>query len=343
VGFYMTNKQIIIGLLRDKPIAYHADLAKMLRSVTAGVFLSQLIYWDGKGHDPDGWIHKTQADWYEETGLTRREQETARKILRKQGIVEEQRRGQPARLYYRINWNRLIECLKEYYSYLDDTDPDGSKSPNIQGKDKHSSLADSAKLECTNAPNWNVGMRHSIYTENTTEITHCSSSSIFLTSQNDKNKKRIEGQKEENINLLAEQLQNEIQSITGGPTINEATARRLVSQYNKNYIWEKIAVLRNEINRGKEIYIGRWFSAALKHDYQKDSVIRKKPEPRQPWKQLRQKQNRENSQVSQIIEYQGNKYTEAQFLEMYNQGHISEEVFRAHAPKKLYIKTLYMN
>lgn len=38
-------KAIIFGLLADKPVAYHPDIAKMLKSTTACLFLSQLLYW----------------------------------------------------------------------------------------------------------------------------------------------------------------------------------------------------------------------------------------------------------------------------------------------------------
>ena len=32
----------------------------------AALFLGQLIYWTGKGANPDGWIYKTYQEWEEE-------------------------------------------------------------------------------------------------------------------------------------------------------------------------------------------------------------------------------------------------------------------------------------
>jgi len=100
-------------LLGHGPVAYYRAFAAVGGGVTAGVFLSQLFYWHGKGRDPDGWIYKTQAAWEDETGLSRREQETARRNLRQRGIIEEKLAGIPATLHYRINVDRLAALLAE--------------------------------------------------------------------------------------------------------------------------------------------------------------------------------------------------------------------------------------
>jgi len=97
--------------LLQRPIAFHRVFADLAGGATGGLFLSQLFYWSDKGSDPDGWIYKTQAEWQEETALTRWEQERARKVLRELGILEEQRRDVPARLYYRLNVDALASML----------------------------------------------------------------------------------------------------------------------------------------------------------------------------------------------------------------------------------------
>ena len=73
----MIRKEAVMAVL-GSPVAYYAAFAQALGGVEAGVFASQFFYWHGKGHDPDGWVYKTQAEIEEETGLTRRNQETAR-------------------------------------------------------------------------------------------------------------------------------------------------------------------------------------------------------------------------------------------------------------------------
>lgn len=102
-----------IRLLLKRPIAFHVVFARIAGNTTAGVFLSQLWYWHDRGKDPDGWIYKTQAEWYDETCLTRYEQESARKSLREKGILEEKREGLPALLYYRINLETFFRAVNE--------------------------------------------------------------------------------------------------------------------------------------------------------------------------------------------------------------------------------------
>src|SRR5215217_9490268 len=74
-----------------------------------GLFMSQLLYWDGKGHDPDGWIYKTEKEMEQETGLTRSSQRRARRVLVGKGVLEVDKRGLPRRLYYRTDLRALMD------------------------------------------------------------------------------------------------------------------------------------------------------------------------------------------------------------------------------------------
>ena len=139
---------MIIDLL-DRPIAYHRCFVTLTGSVTAAVLLSQAVYWSRRtGAGNDGWFWKTSADWEEETGLTRREQDTARGILRELGFWEEEKRGIPARLWFRLDQEQLEQLLTS----------------------EKTSLAESAKLDRRKAPNWTGGKRQTI-SENTSETT----------------------------------------------------------------------------------------------------------------------------------------------------------------------------
>lgn len=100
-----------ITALLDRPIAYHRVFAEIGGSVTAGVFLSQAVYWSQRASDPDGWFWKTQKEWHEETYLKRSEQEIARRELRASGILEEKKKGVPAKLYFRVNVEALANRL----------------------------------------------------------------------------------------------------------------------------------------------------------------------------------------------------------------------------------------
>lgn len=75
--------------------------------------LSQAFYWtkNETAMARDGWFYKTQADWHEETCLTRTEQENARKRLREKGFMQEDLRGLPAKMWYRVDLEKVITAL----------------------------------------------------------------------------------------------------------------------------------------------------------------------------------------------------------------------------------------
>ncbi|MFW9262638.1 hypothetical protein [Nostoc sp. CALU 546] len=94
----------IIEILQEigSPIAFYPDLVPIVGSHEAAIFICQLTYWTGKQHNRDGWIYKTQEEWFFETLLTEKQQQTARTLLVERGYIEERLRGIPARLEYRL-------------------------------------------------------------------------------------------------------------------------------------------------------------------------------------------------------------------------------------------------
>ncbi len=100
--------------LLDRPIAFQRSFIRLEMGVTAALFLSQLTYWTNRTTD-DGWVYKTQDEWEEETGLSRYEQEGARKKLRGLGVLLERKQGLPARLYYKIDNDVLCQLLTSAY------------------------------------------------------------------------------------------------------------------------------------------------------------------------------------------------------------------------------------
>lgn len=97
----------------EPPITLHRCLVPLTGSVTAALMLSQAIRaTEELDSAACGWFTKSQEQWSEETGLTRWEQETARRILRSTGLLEEQRSGMPARLWFRVCEARLWEALR---------------------------------------------------------------------------------------------------------------------------------------------------------------------------------------------------------------------------------------
>lgn len=96
--------------LLDRPIAFQRSFIRLDIGVTAALFLSQMTYWTNRSDD-DGWVYKTQEELEEETGLSRYEQEGARKKLRSIGVLLEKRKGVPARLFYKVDNNVLYQVL----------------------------------------------------------------------------------------------------------------------------------------------------------------------------------------------------------------------------------------
>ena len=85
-----------------RPIAYYPNLARAIGSIKAAVFLSQLIYWTQRSIK-DGWICKSAKDIEAETGLSKKEQRTARACLRGLGMLTEQVKNLPPTVHYRLN------------------------------------------------------------------------------------------------------------------------------------------------------------------------------------------------------------------------------------------------
>ena len=87
----------------DIPVSFHRCLVPVTGGITSALMLSQAI-WTTHALEPaaEGWFMRSQEEWTEETGLSRWEQETARRALRRAGLLEEGRFGMPARLWFRV-------------------------------------------------------------------------------------------------------------------------------------------------------------------------------------------------------------------------------------------------
>jgi hypothetical protein len=98
----------------DRPIAFQRAFISIGAGVTGALMLSQAVYWSNRTNDNNGWFYKTQAQWEDEIGLTRYEQEGARKKLKALGILEEVKRGVPCKTFYRVNFSVLDNLLIQY-------------------------------------------------------------------------------------------------------------------------------------------------------------------------------------------------------------------------------------
>ena len=164
------SKQSVLSIL-GSPIAYYATFAKVVDDVCAGVFISQFFYWYERGADPEHWVYKSREEITEETGLSRRNQETARRKLVELGILEEQLRGMPARLHYRLDIDRLFE-LTDSLAGTDRTNKKGGTVPTRRAEPYQQEGTHRTNKKGGSVPTCRAELyQQSIYTETTTEIT----------------------------------------------------------------------------------------------------------------------------------------------------------------------------
>lgn len=98
----------------EEPICIHRPLLTLTGSVTAALMLTYANYqMQDLPPGSDGWFCKSQDEWQAELGLSRFEQESARKILRDMEVLEEKRTGMPAKLHFRVNGRKLLQILSE--------------------------------------------------------------------------------------------------------------------------------------------------------------------------------------------------------------------------------------
>lgn len=150
----MTTNRELIEKLCDRPIAFNPAFVP-IGGICGALMLSQAIYWSRRTSDPDGWFYKTQKDWRAETGMTRAEQEKARRALKSAGVLEENLSGVPAKLYYRVDFDTLTAAVM--------AEKEGDQAP-------PSSLREHDKLDCSKQTSKIAGNEQTI-TETTTETT----------------------------------------------------------------------------------------------------------------------------------------------------------------------------
>jgi hypothetical protein len=86
-------------------------LARAVGGATIGLFLSQLLFLSDKGHNPEGWVYKSEAEMGKETGLTKREQQTARRKLLSLGVITIMRGGWKNTYHFKVIWEKLYQVI----------------------------------------------------------------------------------------------------------------------------------------------------------------------------------------------------------------------------------------
>jgi hypothetical protein len=147
-------------------VTYHPRLNRITGSVTATIFLSSLLAWEGSQRDPDGWIYKTRQQMTEDTGLTRTEQDTARRHLVERGLLEQKLKGVPATMHYRLD----LDAINDAWD-----------AANLSAETPQSSLQESRKLDGGNPANKSAAILQSISEETTDSTTEETQRSVAPT------------------------------------------------------------------------------------------------------------------------------------------------------------------
>jgi hypothetical protein len=153
----------------ESPVAYRISFA-LIRGeeggplgAIGGLFLAQAYYWSGRPNveqmSRDGWFWWTQEQITEQTGLTRTETETARRRLRDLGALSEERRGQPARMWFRLDKDRLYTLL---LAVAEARDLDCGKRANKDAENLQTSMRKSRNQDRGKPANLIVGNLHTI-------------------------------------------------------------------------------------------------------------------------------------------------------------------------------------
>jgi hypothetical protein len=106
-----THRQKIKDMLPNRVVGYSPDLARMVGGATIGLFLSQLLFLSDKGVNPEGWVYKSEQEMGKETGLTKREQQTARRKLLALGVITIMRGGFRNTYHFKVIWEKLYQVI----------------------------------------------------------------------------------------------------------------------------------------------------------------------------------------------------------------------------------------
>jgi hypothetical protein len=106
-----SHRQKVKDMLPNRVVGYSPDLARLVGGATIGLFLSQLLFLSDKGANPEGWVYKSEAEMGRETGLTKREQQTARRKLLGLGVIAIMRGGWKNTYHFKVMWEKLYQVI----------------------------------------------------------------------------------------------------------------------------------------------------------------------------------------------------------------------------------------
>ncbi len=113
------ENQIEIPVATDRLISYPRSFVTITGNVSSAILLGQLLRLSKSSTETHGWVSKSLLEWQEITGMGRSEQNAARKSLLKIDVMEENVRGVPATLCFRLKHDELAKLLPEANQYAE--------------------------------------------------------------------------------------------------------------------------------------------------------------------------------------------------------------------------------
>jgi hypothetical protein len=112
--------QIINALRLAKPYPYYPIFSIIFKDMQIGLFISNMMRWEGKGDDKEGYIWKEYGELYAETGLNDKKVRRIADLMVKMGILSVIRK-KPARasseasvMHYKIYWDKLNQVIESH-------------------------------------------------------------------------------------------------------------------------------------------------------------------------------------------------------------------------------------
>jgi hypothetical protein len=162
------HRQQIKDLLPNRVVGYSPDLAKIVGGATIGLFLSQLLFLSDKGANPEGWVYKSEQEMGKETGLTKREQQTARRKLLSLGVIAIMRGGWKNTYHFKVLWEKLYQVIAGFQSLQNVSTEKTEQIQNVPTEQVQNVSAEPAQWQQNVSTKWkqNVG---TLYRENNRE------------------------------------------------------------------------------------------------------------------------------------------------------------------------------
>ncbi len=110
----MKTEIVKVLKLLDRTVAYYPILGKAFGTSNAGLFVCQMLYWEGKQRDPEGWIQKTTSEIESEIGLSRHELDNVKRKLVGLGVCEFKLIGTPPTGHWRFDWQKVDDIVNDY-------------------------------------------------------------------------------------------------------------------------------------------------------------------------------------------------------------------------------------